>query len=441
MKEYVVCSEDYNEIQNHINSTEDMDNQYDMIAPNTQNVECQDEAEGNQDLQPDLNENYNLSDDIGIPSADLNHEPLVLNEMRDEDYRHIVQTEFFYHVLHLIKTSDEPFYCFPSGGAGVGKSVVTKALYQAALKYYNQRAGVDFTQVKVILIAPTGKAANNIKGNTIHTALGISAFHSLKTYKSPDSSRLNTLRCQLGHINLMFVDEISMVGNSIFNIQINNRLKDIKGSQLPFGAVSIVAVGDLFELQPVMDGYIFKDLDNSERSVLAPNLWQEHFRMFELHEIMRQRESKMFAQMLNRLREGKHTCRDIKKLKERLIDSNSSAYLNVPHLFIQNAKVNKFSVRVHRAMSGPKYSIKAHDTVIGAQFQTLREKILKQIPLDQPNKTSQLLTVLDLAVGERTDISLNIGTDDGLTNGAGNIIKLIQTQETGKPSGIILGTI
>ena len=92
MKEYVVCNEDFNEIQNHTNSTEDMDHQYDMIAPSTQNVECQDEAEGNQDLQPDLNENYNLSDDIGIPSADLNHEPLVLNEMQDEDYRHMVQT-------------------------------------------------------------------------------------------------------------------------------------------------------------------------------------------------------------------------------------------------------------------------------------------------------------------------------------------------------------
>ena len=152
---------------------------------------------------------------------------------------------------------------------------------------------------------------------------------------------------------------------------------------------------------------------------------------------MRHSESKMFAQLLNRLREGKHTCQDIMKLKERLIDSNSSTYLSVPHLLIQNDKVNKFNDRVHRAMSAPKYSIKAHDTAIGAQSQTLKEKILKQIPLDQPNKTSQLHTVLNLAVGERTDISLNIRTDDGLTNGAGNIIKLIQTQETGKPSGII----
>ena len=82
-----------------------------------------------------------MSDDIGIPSVDSNTEPLILNEMQDNEYRRMVQMlnreqkEFFYHVLHLTKTSDEPFYCFLSGG--VGKSHLTKArLYQAALKYY-----------------------------------------------------------------------------------------------------------------------------------------------------------------------------------------------------------------------------------------------------------------------------------------------------------------
>ena len=44
----------------------------------------------------------------------------------------------------------------------------------------------------------------------------------------------------------------------MFNVQINNRLKDIKSSSLAFGGVSIVAIGDLFQLKPVMDGYIFK---------------------------------------------------------------------------------------------------------------------------------------------------------------------------------------
>jgi len=51
------------------------------------------------------------------------------------------QKQFFYHVLHLARTSNHPFYCFLSGGAGVGKSLHTKTLYQAALKYKNTRAG------------------------------------------------------------------------------------------------------------------------------------------------------------------------------------------------------------------------------------------------------------------------------------------------------------
>ena len=45
----------------------------------------------------------------------------------------------------------------------------------------------------------------------------------------------------------------------------------------------IIAIGDLFQLQPVMDGYIFKDIDNNEYGVLAPNVWKELFKMFELN--------------------------------------------------------------------------------------------------------------------------------------------------------------
>ena len=203
--------------------------------------------------------------------------------------------------MHQIKTSEEPFYCFLSGGAGVGKSHVTEALYQAALKYYNTRPGIDFSQTKVLMLAPTGKVAYNITGNTIHSALAITASQSLRNYKSLDSIRLNTIQCQLGGIKLIFIDEISMVGNTMFTVQINRKLKDIKGSSLPFGAVSIVAIGDLFQLQPVMDGYMFKNMNNDEYGILALNVWQELFKMFELKQIMRQRESKEFAELLNRL--------------------------------------------------------------------------------------------------------------------------------------------
>ena len=127
MKLYATCSNDLNEIQNQLNNMEDNDN-YDLIAPGTQNIECQDELEGTQDLYADFNENYDLSGDLGIPSTASNTEQLILHEEQDHLYIQMVQKlnkkqkEFFYHVLHLIKTSDNPFYCFLSGGAVVGKS-------------------------------------------------------------------------------------------------------------------------------------------------------------------------------------------------------------------------------------------------------------------------------------------------------------------------------
>ena len=437
MKLYAICSENMNKIQEQLNNMDNDDESVNLIAPGAQNVERQDESEGTHD------ENYDLSGDLGIPSTASNTEQLILREEQDDVYRGMVQKlnkeqkEFFYHVVHLVKTCDNPFYCFISGGGGVGKSHLVKCLYQAALKYYNTRAGDDFHQVKILMLAPTGKAAYIIKGMTIHSSLAIPACQSLKTYKPLDSSRLNTLRCQLGGVKLIFLDEISMVGSKMFNVQINNTLKDIKGSREDFGGVSIIAIGDLFQLEPVMDRYIFKNLDNSQYAVLAPNKWQDHFNMFELKEIMRQRESKVFAEILNRLREGKHTKEDILKLKERVITENSNDDpMDAPHLFIQNKKVNEFNERVHNAATGEKFAIKAVDSVIGANSAQLRDKILRQIP-DDPRKTKQIASNLRLSVGERTEITSNIRTDDGMTNGAGNVVKKIQLNQQGKPTGVI----
>lgn len=93
------------------------------------------------------------------------------------------------------------------------------------------------------------------------------------------------------------------------------------------------------------------------------------------------------------------------------------------HISIQNAKVNEFNNKAHNALSGTKCSIEAHDGVIGADSKELREKIPKLVPND-PRKTKQLHCLLKLAVGEGTEISLNTRTDDGMTNSAGNVVKL-----------------
>ena len=67
-----------------------IEGRYIDTAPCLQSIEQQDQAEGDQDLHPDFNENCNLSDDLGIPSVD-NTEPLIMNELQDNEYRHMVQ--------------------------------------------------------------------------------------------------------------------------------------------------------------------------------------------------------------------------------------------------------------------------------------------------------------------------------------------------------------
>ena len=142
-----------------------------------------------------------------------------------------------------------------------------------------------------------------------------------------------------------------MVGNSMFTVQLNNRLKDLKGSRDDFGGVSIITLGDLFQLKPVMDSYVISDAPCvNSYSILVPNLWRKYFKIFELNEIMRQRESKMFAEILNRLREGNHTPSDLQKLKERCVEE-SKCPTEAPRLFSQNALVDEYNDKVYQSFN------------------------------------------------------------------------------------------
>ena len=108
--------------------------------------------------------------------------------MADKDYTDLVrslnlkQREIFYFVIKCIKTAAEPFYIFLTGGAGVGKTAVVTAVYQMAIRHLNKRAGVNPDEIKVLLGAPTGKAAYLIHGLTLHSLLHIPASQGF-TYK------------------------------------------------------------------------------------------------------------------------------------------------------------------------------------------------------------------------------------------------------------------
>lgn len=62
----------------------------------------------------------------------------------------------------------------------------------------------------------------------------------------------------------------------------------------------MIVFGDLYQLKPVMDSWIFTILRVGIESISA-NLWQDQLSIFELEEIMRQKDYKSFTQLLNRL--------------------------------------------------------------------------------------------------------------------------------------------
>ena len=77
---------------------------------------------------------------------------------------------------------------------------------------------------------------------------------------------------------------------------------------------------------------------------------------------MRQRESRQFPEILNRLREGKHTDDDIRVLKTRLISERDPVYpVTAPHLFIEDKNGQKFNRKVYNRCSEEKFVITALD--------------------------------------------------------------------------------
>ena len=373
---------------------------------------------------------YDLGDDLGISRQKISYTLQTSGEIDIDTLKDSVrslnskQKEFFYHILHLVKTNTEPFYIFLSGGAGVGKSVLIKTIYQALLKYLNHIRHADPGSLKILLCAPTGKAAHNIGGNTLHSAFCIPVSQGFN-FKPLDMQQLNTLRSRFRDLKLVIIDEISMVGKKLFNF-INLRLQELTGSVKPFGGVSVLAVGDLFQLKPVMDSWLFSNSNSSQLSSIGLNLWVELFSFFELTDIMRQKDDQEYALLLNRLREGKQTEKDIEVLNKRCIQEtniNFNDLLNIPHIFStrKDALLHNVSVISKLPMSDV-LTVEAIDSVSGDLSTSLKETVISKISTD-PTKTMGLSKRLTLGIGVPCDICLNIDVDDGLTNGASCVVR------------------
>lgn len=117
------------------------------------------------------------------------------------------------------------------------------------------------------------------------------------------SHTANTLRAHLEKMHLLIIDEISMVGVDVLYYT-HRRLEDIAAhhrSDTCFGSLTILAVGDLHQLQPAGQSHVFADPSDS-LGRLHDSLWVENFKMIELTEGMRQREDKKFFELLERIR-------------------------------------------------------------------------------------------------------------------------------------------
>ena len=126
---------------------------------------------------------------------------------------------------------------------------MSSLLYTETVKLLHLSGQVEPEDITVLLAAPTGVAAFNIQGMTVHSALllGTSKFITQLT-----QDKLNTLRTKLSNLQLLIIDEISVVGSNRL-LQIHKRLQQLKGKgdDTTFGDISIVAVGDLYQLRPV----------------------------------------------------------------------------------------------------------------------------------------------------------------------------------------------
>ena len=320
-----------------------------------------------------LHQSYDLGIDLGIRKSVVGVNVVSEALLPESKYRETIrslnkeQKCIFYHILHWFKVNtDEPLYAFLSGGAGVGKSVTTRAMYQALYRFFSHQIDSCPDDVRILMCAPTGKAAHNIGGNTLHSAFHIPANQSL-SYKPLDMQQLNTLRSKYAALSVVFIDEISMVGNRMFNY-INMRLQEVKGNLRPFGGVSIIAIGDLYQLKPVMDGWIFLDI-KAGYGPLGSNLWIDHFLMYELQTIMRQKDDKIFAEFLNRLREGNHTNDDLRMIKERAVNNKDPrrplADESLPHLFTTRREVFAYNEKIYCETNNAKCMVKAVDSVCG----------------------------------------------------------------------------
>lgn len=254
---------------------------------------------------------------------------------------------------------------FLTGKAGTGKTTFLKNI-------------IEHTHKNAIIVAPTGIAAINAGGVTIHSQFGLPFGLFI-----PDSSfkidnflvKINTPYTMVKHLNmrdqkrkllqeleLLVIDEVSMLRADLLDT-IDFVLKSVRRQQhKPFGGVQVLFIGDLMQLPPVVkeeEWNILKQYYNSIYFFDAQVLKQEKPVYIELDKIYRQTDS-TFIDLLNNLRNNTVTQADIDLLNTHYkpeFDIRSAR--NIITLTTHNHKADTMNKSALQELKGRSYFFKA----------------------------------------------------------------------------------
>lgn len=198
----------------------------------------------------------------------------------------IIITPEYEECFKAIENKD-PFV-FVSGKAGVGKSVLIKYLKDTV------------SDKNIAVVAPTGVAAINVEGQTIHSffGLGIDILTS-DNVSAATGKKIDLLR----NIDILIIDEISMVRADLMDA-IDTKLQKTRRNEKPFGGVQVIGVGDLFQLSPVVkdDERPYFEVNYATEYFFSASCFKNmKFKSIILDNVFRQKDQE-FIDILNKIR-------------------------------------------------------------------------------------------------------------------------------------------
>ena len=227
---------------------------------------------------------------------------------------------------------------FLTGKAGTGKTTFLKHLKENSPK-------------RMVVVAPTGVAAINAGGVTIHSFFQLTPGPQLPDELSSEKRQENKLfRFRKSKIDiiksleLLIIDEISMVRADLLD-GIDRVLRNYRNNDRPFGGVQLLMIGDLQQLSPVIKGdewELLKDHYSTPYFFSSNALLKTQYVTIELEHVYRQKEE-AFVELLNRIRDNELDDKLLRVLNERYIpdfDEEKEGYII---LTTHNYKANKIN--------------------------------------------------------------------------------------------------